>query len=240
MATVYELLEIARGELGVKESPASSNRVKYNTWYYGREVRDTARAKYPWCMVFVQWVFHQAGASALLPNRTASCSNLMTNAKKKGCWVTGTYQPGDLAIFDWQGDGKADHVGIVEKALGGGVYQTIEGNTSVGNDSNGGQVMRRQRKRSQILGAVRPDYEDGEDKQVVRYKYLRDIPAAFRPTIEKLMDAGIIQGDGSDSTGNWDIIDLSHDMVREFVISYRGGAFDRRLIAAGLEPAVKA
>ena len=49
---------------------------------------------------------------------------------------------------------------------------------------------------------------------MVRYTYLKDIPEKFRPTIEKLMDAGIIQGDGSDPTGNGDVIDLSHDQVR--------------------------
>ena len=38
MATVSELLEIARRQIGVKESPPNSNNVRYNTWYYGREV----------------------------------------------------------------------------------------------------------------------------------------------------------------------------------------------------------
>ena len=33
MATVNKLLEIARAELGTKESPAGSNKVKYASWY---------------------------------------------------------------------------------------------------------------------------------------------------------------------------------------------------------------
>lgn len=72
----------------------------------------------------------------------------------------------------------------------------------------------------------------------VRYQYLKDIPAAFRPTVELLMNAGIIQGDGSDPTGNGDVIDLSHDQVRTLVFCYRGGAFDDALRAAGLPGAV--
>ena len=40
-----KVLDVARKELGVKESPANSNRVKYNTWYYGREVSGAA---YTW------------------------------------------------------------------------------------------------------------------------------------------------------------------------------------------------
>lgn len=78
-----------------------------------------------------------------------------------------------------------------------------------------------------------------EEDNVVRYTYLKDIPEKFRPTIEKLMDAGIIQGDGSDPTGNGDVIDLSHDQVRTLVFDYRGGAFDRKLMAVGLEPAIQ-
>ena len=78
-----------------------------------------------------------------------------------------------------------------------------------------------------------------EDDDVVRYKYLKDIPDKFRPTIERLMDAGIIQGDGSDPAGNGDVIDLSHDQVRTLVFIYRGGGFDAKLREAGLEPAVQ-
>ena len=40
MATANEILAVARKELGVKESPANSNNVKYNTAYYGQEVWD--------------------------------------------------------------------------------------------------------------------------------------------------------------------------------------------------------
>ena len=53
MATVRELLDIARGELGYKETPANSNRTKYGAWY-GLDGQ-------PWCVMFVEWVFAQAG-----------------------------------------------------------------------------------------------------------------------------------------------------------------------------------
>ena len=78
-----------------------------------------------------------------------------------------------------------------------------------------------------------------EDEDVVRYRYLKDIPETFRPAVTALMTAGVIQGDGSDPDGNGDVIDLSHDQVRLLVMAYRGGAFDARLKAAGLSPAVQ-
>lgn len=231
MPTAEALLRVATGELGTKEFPEDSNKVKYNTAYYGREVSGSA---YPWCAVFVWWCFQQAGVE--LPVKTASCTALRNAAKRAGMWVTGNYKPGDVVIYDWTNDGTLDHCGIIETVTNSGVV-AIEGNTAVGNDSNGGAVMRRTRTTAQINGAVRPLYE--EEENIVRYQYLKDIPDTFRPTIETLMNAGIIQGDGSDKAGNGDVIDLTHDQVRTLVFVYRGGGFDAKLKAAGLAPAVQ-
>lgn len=56
--TAAKLLSIAKAEVGVKESPANSNNVKYNTWYYGREVYDGLwGTSFPWCAAFVCWLF---------------------------------------------------------------------------------------------------------------------------------------------------------------------------------------
>lgn len=84
--------------------------------------------------------------------------------------------------------------------------------------------------------------EREEDEDMVRYNTLNDIPNdyGFRDIINTLMDAQIIKGDGSDPSGNGDVIDLSHDQVRSTVFEYRGGAFDRKLIAMGMAPAVEA
>lgn len=145
MATVRELLDIARGELGYKETPANSNRTKYGAWY-GLDGQ-------PWCVMFVEWVFAQA--SVKLPIETASCTILMNAAKSAGNWVTSNYQTGDVVIYDWGGDKRPDHCGIVE-AVGGSSITAIEGNTAIGNDSDGGEVMRRTRTLGQIWGLYGP------------------------------------------------------------------------------------
>ena len=67
MRTVKELLEVAVRQLNVREDPPESNNVRYNTWYYGREVYGKA---YPWCMVFVHWCVAQVDLGR--PVRTAS------------------------------------------------------------------------------------------------------------------------------------------------------------------------
>ena len=232
MATAKEILAVARRELGYTESPAGSNRTKYGKWF-GLDGQ-------PWCMMFVQWCFRQAGGQDLLPALTASCGALMRAAQAKGCWVTGGYQPGDVVIYDFPGNNvKTDHCGIVEQLSGGGIM-AIEGNTGSGNDADGGQVQRRVRSNKVILGGFRPDYDmEEKEDEVVTYKYLKDVPEKFRPIIDQLMTAGIIQGDGSDPIGNGDVINLTHDQVRTLIFVYRGGGFDRKLRATGLIPAVQ-
>ena len=148
-----DIVAIAAAELGTKESPPNSNRVKYNTWYYGREVSGKA---YPWCMVFIQWVLDQAGVKP--PIVTASCGAFLNAARAAGEAVYTGFQPGDIVIYDFERDGTTDHCGIVE-SVSGATLTVIEGNTSVGNNSDGGEVMRRNRNIYQIVGAWRPKEE---------------------------------------------------------------------------------
>ena len=52
---INRLIAIAMGEVGTTEYPPNSNNVKYNTWFYGHPVQGK---KYPWCAVFVSWLFY--------------------------------------------------------------------------------------------------------------------------------------------------------------------------------------
>lgn len=71
-----------------------------------------------------------------------------------------------------------------------------------------------------------------------RYLHLSDIPSPdFRRVIALLMEAGVLSGYGPDETGE-NVLDLSEDMVRGLVLAYRGGAYDRKLMAQGFPPAV--
>ncbi len=160
MATAGELLALARGEIGVKESPAGSNRVKYNTAYYGREVSGPS---YPWCAVFLWWLFRRVGSPELYygGEQTAYVPALLAWARREGLIVT-TPMPGDLVCFDFNGNGAPDHVGLCE-SFDGAFVTTIDGNTSPASDANGGAVMRRRRHRRYIAAVIRPQYEEEED-----------------------------------------------------------------------------
>ena len=157
MATAEKILEIARSQIGTRESPANSDNVKYNTVYYGREVS----GKYPWCAVFVWWVFREAGAPELYygGGETAYCPTLMSFHKKQA--VT-DYRPGDIAFFNFSGKSSAGHVGICE-SWDGTYITTIDGNTGSASEDNGGAVLRRRRHKKFIAGAYRPEYQEDDD-----------------------------------------------------------------------------
>lgn len=144
-----EILRIARGEVGVTEYPAGSNKNPYGKRYGWDGVA--------WCAQFVWAVFDMAGAADMI-KKTASCTDLMSWAKGQGRWVTGGFLPGDVVLFDFDGvKSDADHTGFVV-SWDGKKLVSIEGNTSKTSDDNGGAVLLRDDHGPYILGAFRPDY----------------------------------------------------------------------------------
>jgi len=149
-----KVIEVAIKEVGVQENPPNSNNVKYNTWIYGKVV---SGAKYPWCGAFVSWCYSMAGFQIRgggYAKGFIGCQYAVANIKKWGRLITEP-KAGDVVFFDWEGDGKFDHTGLFVSNLPNGNFKTIEGNTAVGNDSNGGSVMERERKYKNVI-FVRP------------------------------------------------------------------------------------
>lgn len=146
--------------------------------------------------------------------------------------------PGDLVFLRFSGTA-IQHIGLMAENRGAGGLLTIEGNTGAGSDANGGEVQIRVRAMKFTVGGFRPRYE--EEQTMVKqqtavqtvYETLNDVPQTFRGVISALMTAGILQGDGGGK------LNLTHEMVRTLTLVYRGGGFDRKLAAAGLESAVK-
>ena len=168
MPKVEDIIKTAQAEVGVTEYPPNSNNVKYNTEYYGKPV---SGSNYPWCCVFVWWVFkHQ---SKFILKKTARCTTLGEWFKDNDRWYT-TPQVGDVVFFKFPTNNRwTNHVGIV-KSIKGNTIETIEGNTSVNSDDNGGAVMIRQRT-SNIVGYGRPDYDTVSTPK--KYTYGLDLSA---------------------------------------------------------------
>ena len=146
------VIQIAREYIGVKESPAGSNQVLFSDWYgiIG-----------PWCAMFVTYCFVKAGSKAFARGeRWAYCPFMLADARqqKNGLSVVSAKDAlkSDIVLYSWKQDGVANHVGIVLTPVdANGNFTAIEGNTSEGNDSNGGEVMVRSRNFSSVIAFVR-------------------------------------------------------------------------------------
>lgn len=158
--SLSRVLTTARGEIGYLESPPGSNRTKYGLEFGLDAV--------PWCVIFLWWVFHQAGeGSAFFAGaRTASCGTLLRWYLAQGLTVPkDQLEPGDIVILNFFGTADTQHCGLVTEVVrypSGKISHvvTVEGNTAAGDGSqdNGGMVCQKRRYLSQIIGVCRPQY----------------------------------------------------------------------------------
>jgi uncharacterized Zn-binding protein involved in type VI secretion len=152
--TADKVLAVARKERGTIEAPV--NRQKYGAWYGANGVY--------WCAQFVSWVFAHAGMPLI---HYEGCSDGAAHFQS-GAWGTwhggsGAHaEPGDVVFYDFPGEARYDHTGIVVEDHGS-YLTTIEGNTSPqsgGSQSNGGGVYQKTRpKDSTVIGFGRPRFQ---------------------------------------------------------------------------------
>lgn len=150
---------IAEKYIGVTERPPGSNRG--NPYPSGWE-RNFGIDGEPWCGAFAGSVANAGGGH--VTDRVVYCPYIRidalhgVNGFEK--WTQDHLQagPGWLVLYDWDGDGIADHVEIVESFQTAGLT-TIGGNTSFddsGSQSNGGAVARRHRGYGPVMGYAKP------------------------------------------------------------------------------------
>lgn len=145
MAAPIDAVNIAQAELG-------NTGEKYWNWYFGDGWRYQDGWNTPYCACFLSWTY------AMTP---VTCPGFPRSVAidRRDDLGGRMIEPNDLAMgdgvgFDWDGDRRGDHVGLVED---GDSYSlsiiTLEGNT------DGGIVARKQRNRSSVTCGVRPRYD---------------------------------------------------------------------------------
>lgn len=126
------MVRLAQAEIGVRESPSGSNnspRIRE----YRRATDGAENIPGPWCAYFVSWLAKGAGAPiGAGGNGTGYVPTLEAWGKQNDRYIDPSNRPspGDIVIFDWEGDGTSDHTGIVERVAADGTVHTIEGNSS--------------------------------------------------------------------------------------------------------------
>lgn len=111
------LVEVALSQLG------NEGGEPYWSWYgFGSRVE--------WCACFVSWCADQCGyLESGIVLKFSLCSDGAAWFRERGQWENREYHPkaGDLIFFDWERDGRIDHVGIVEQCKDS-IVDTVEGN----------------------------------------------------------------------------------------------------------------
>ena len=131
-----DVLELAETQLGYQESirnyvmsgDETKGYTRYGAWYgipYG-----------DWCAMFVSFCLNYAEVEGMPLD--CNCQNWINTLSGEELDLYRTKdvydpRPGDLIFFDWTGDGRANHVGLVkslEETENGIVLTTLEGNSS--------------------------------------------------------------------------------------------------------------
>ncbi len=151
------VIECAKLQIDIKESPAGSNNVKFNKWYGHGAIE----GKWAWCGTFISYVFHFADVP-LGEVDTPEGFHYVPSAQnyyRKHKQVTRTPQKADIVIFDFNG-GLPDHCGIFYKWVSDTKFLSYEGNTSPdekGSQSNGGRVCLKLRDIKNVTSFISPN-----------------------------------------------------------------------------------
>lgn len=134
--TREDFVKLAQSYVGIKEGGAEhtaliSDYNKLQKWY-----KVTTQSK--WCAIFVSLVNIKSGGnkvSTSFPN-AINCENMVSKFKGKSRYIKNGSsfipQYGDIVFYDWDKDGKADHVGIIVEVASGvsPTMKVVEGNYS--------------------------------------------------------------------------------------------------------------
>lgn len=181
MATSQQVLDLARKWIGYVEAP--------NNWTIFAAETDGGKYQHQaWCGTLIRWITNvklgmNEPSSVWTPGGADAYARMNRWAPRNSPSV------GAVVYFDWgqsQTRSRIDHVGLVE-AVGNGSITTIEGNTSDGNWSNGGAVMRRTRSLQFVVGYGLPQYEVGNPVPPPNI----DWPAVRRMAAAKLLNDGV-------------------------------------------------
>lgn len=158
--TAGQVLSLAKTQLGVKESPAGSNRQKFGRWFGWNGAA--------WCSMFVTWLFAhvtRGGVDIRRPewlgtSKRAASTIALHAAMVKAGWVEvprAKTRRGDIVFWAF-GGGRINHVSVALGPVKSGMLRTRDGNSGQSSENNGGMVCDRSRPIGSVAAVVRPPY----------------------------------------------------------------------------------
>lgn len=143
----------------------------YNNQEGGLPVGYALKDNDAWCAATVSAAAEKSGNAGAFPSE-CSVNRMVESAKENNQYVSSdvsahTPAVGDLCIYDWNGDGSNDHVGLVSEVGDNGQISVIEGNKD-----NAMGLREVQLDNDSIAGYICPQYSD-ETKDDVMQKHLQ-------------------------------------------------------------------
>lgn len=141
--TAQQFLTAMRSYLGVVESPNGSNRTRVGVEFGWNGVA--------WCAETISVAAQKAGFGRKFWSASTDQWEARARSGYNGSrWFSRsiTPRPGDICVWDWKGDGTANHVSVIETVRADGKFVTIGGNES-------NRCQRAVRSRSGLRGFVR-------------------------------------------------------------------------------------
>ena len=117
------IFNMAKSQVGTTEDPPGTNRQKYGKWYGWDGVA--------WCAIFQSWCAYfgvKRSVNVKQRVRWAYCPYVYHDAVAGVNGLTLTKHPlrGDWVLFDWNNDGKADHIEAFDEwVVDGKTFSTI-------------------------------------------------------------------------------------------------------------------
>lgn len=195
--TARAALAFMQAHQGLGEDPDGSNHNWITDWY---------GVQGPWCAMTVSRALVESGFSA--DGETMKIDGVATTTAKGWAYVpyvrdnfadAGRFdndpRPGDLVIFEFDGDNSPDHVGMVERVEADGSVWTYEGN-------HADRLEHLHRSRAVIAGFCHPPYSDSGAPPAVPapmsdgtpafpgYCSLGSVGSAVRQSQQRLSDRG--------------------------------------------------
>ena len=154
------LVNLAKAEVGTEEVNGTNcgprvNEYKAATWLPSDQ-------SWPWCAAFICWLVREAikatgvkeTATFKRPRTAGAWDFINWSLAQDGSTKTkrapdDDIQPGDIVVFTFP------HIGLAVASPHGGYVDTIEGNTDGEGSREGGAVLHKRRKLSQIKARIR-------------------------------------------------------------------------------------
>jgi hypothetical protein len=160
MASACDVLHVAAAEVGYYAPDDPEPGSKYGRWLAEKWDEDWlagSSREIAWCCLFVSWCLDQAGQEC---TGFPSYNTDLVLGKGPNLVDARDCQPGDIMIWDWNGDGATDHIGFINyvnhDGSQPGYVQTVEGN-----HYNRVDVVDRSDCWGVLAAIIRPPYNAG-------------------------------------------------------------------------------